>query len=406
MTENPLKHKHILLAVSGSIAAYKAVELASQLTKTGALVDVILTQAAEKLVSALTFRSVTGRKAFTDSDLWENEEHVVHITLARWANIMLIAPASANSLAKLAHGIGDNLLSVTALAAACPLVVAPAMDAGMFSHPATQANLKILQEHGAIILGPAEGHLASGLKGKGRMLEAAELYAHLRYLLSRSNKLARKKFLITAGGTQEALDPVRFLGNHSSGKQGYALAQAALDAGAEVTLISAPSALTPPVGTSFIPVVSAEDMRIKVMDHIEQADVVIMAAAVADFRPAVSRTQKIKKESKLQELKLETTTDILKALGDYKKSKKTAVLLVGFAAESEHLLENASRKLESKNLDLIVANDISRSDAGFAVDTNEATMLFRDGKQLKIPKQDKEGVSQKIIDTIINLLQE
>lgn len=406
MTENPLKNKHILLAVSGSIAAYKAVELASQLTKAGALVDVILTQAAEKLVSALTFRSVTGRKAFTDSDLWGNEEHVVHITLARRADIMMVAPASANSMAKLAHGIGDNLLSVTALAATCPLVVAPAMDAGMFSHPATQANLKILQERGATIVGPAEGHLASGLKGKGRMLEAAELYAHLRYILSRSNELAGKKFLISAGGTQEALDPVRFLGNHSSGKQGFALAQAALDAGAEVTLISAPTSLTPPVGANLIPVVSAEDMHMQVTNHVDQADVVIMAAAVADFRPATSSAQKIKKESKLKELDLEPTTDILKALGEYKKSKKPSLLLVGFAAESEHLLENASKKLEGKNLNLIIANDISRSDAGFAVDTNEVTMLFRDGKQLKIPKQNKEVISQKIIDTIINLLRD
>ncbi|NMC47581.1 MAG: bifunctional phosphopantothenoylcysteine decarboxylase/phosphopantothenate--cysteine ligase CoaBC [Chloroflexi bacterium] len=406
MTENPLKNKHILLAVSGSIAAYKAVELASQLTKAGALVDVILTQAAEKLVSALTFRSVTGRKAFTDSDLWGNEEHVVHITLARRADIMMVAPASANSMAKLAHGIGDNLLSVTALAATCPLVVAPAMDAGMFNHPATQANLKILQERGATIVGPAEGHLASGLKGKGRMLEAAELYAHLRYILSRSNELAGKKFLISAGGTQEALDPVRFLGNHSSGKQGFALAQAALDAGAEVTLISAPTSLTPPVGANLIPVVSAEDMLMQVTNHVDQADVVIMAAAVADFRPATSSAQKIKKESKLKELDLEPTTDILKALGEYKKSKKPSLLLVGFAAESEHLLENASKKLEGKNLNLIIANDISRSDAGFAVDTNEVTMLFRDGKQLKIPKQNKEVISQKIIDTIINLLRD
>ena len=403
MTENPLKNKHILLAVSGSIAAYKAVELASQLTKAGALVDVILTPAAEKLVAALTFRSVTGRKAFTDSALWGNEEHVVHITLARRADIMLVAPASANSIAKLAHGIGDNLLSVTALAVACPLVVAPAMDAGMFSHPATQANLSILQERGVTILGPGEGHLASGLKGKGRMLEPSELYAHVRFLLSRSNTLAGKKFLITAGGTQEALDPVRFLSNHSSGKQGYALAQAALDAGAEVTLISAPTALTPPVGTRLIQVVSAEEMHIAVSNNIEQADVIIMAAAVADFRPAASRSQKIKKESALQEIKLEPTVDILKTLGEYKNNKESP-LLVGFAAESEQLLANATKKLESKNLDLIVANDISRPDAGFAVDTNEVTLLFRDGKQLKIPKQDKEGVSQKIIDNIINLL--
>ena len=229
---NPIKDKTILLGVSGSIAAYKAVELASQLTKSGALVDIILTPAAEKLVSALTFRSVTGRKAFTEQDLWDTSDHVVHITLARRADLMLIAPASANTLAKLAHGIGDNLLTVTALAIRCPLAVAPAMDAGMFSNAATQENLQILHKRDILILGPEEGHLASGLKGKGRMLEPTVLYASLRYLLSRSNPLAGKKILITAGGTQEAIDPVRILTNHSSGKQGFALAQAALDRGA------------------------------------------------------------------------------------------------------------------------------------------------------------------------------
>ena len=402
---NPIKDKTILLGISGSIAAYKAVELASQLTKSGALVDVILTPAAEKLVSALTFRSVTGRKAFTEQDLWDTSDHVVHITLARRADLMLIAPASANTLAKLAHGIGDNLLTVTALAIRCPLAVAPAMDAGMFSNAATQENLQILHKRDILILGPEEGHLASGLKGKGRMLEPTVLYSSLRYLLSRNNPLAGKKILITAGGTQEAIDPVRILTNHSSGKQGFALAQAALDRGADVTLVSAPTSLLPPEGAELIRVTSAEEMHQVVLEKVLDADAVIMAAAVADFRPVSTSREKIKKEEKPTEIKLEPTVDILKELGELKRKKKGNLVLIGFAAESENLIENASEKLSAKNLDLIVANDISRSDAGFAVDTNEVTLLFKNGQKKEIPLQEKNRIAEEIIDNLLRLMQ-
>jgi len=318
--ENPIKNKNILLGVTGSIAAYKAVDLASQLTKAGGNVDVILTPSAEKLVSPLTFRSVTGKKVFTDTDLWDTTSHIAHINLALPADIMLVAPATASTIAKLAHGQADNLLTLTALAIRCPLVVAPAMDAGMYSNPFTQENLEILKLHGITILGPDEGHLASGLTGKGRMLEPRALLGSLRFLLSRENPLAGKKIIVTAGGTQEPIDPVRMLTNNSSGKQGYALAQAALDAGADVTLISTPTALTSPQGAKVISLKTAEEMHSAVKEEVEQADAVIMAAAVADFRPATSKKEKIKKEEKLQDIKLEATVDILKEFIDFMQS--------------------------------------------------------------------------------------
>lgn len=402
--DNPINGKNIVLGVSGSIAVYKAVELASQLKKAGAIVDVILTPSAEKLVSALTFQSVTGRKAYTEEDLWKTGEHVIHITLARRADLMVIAPATANTLAKIAHGISDTLLTVTALACRAPLVVAPAMDAGMYDHAATQENLRVLAQRGITILGPDEGHLASGLKGKGRMLEADTLLSSIRFLLGRNNRLAGKRVLVTAGGTQETIDPVRFIGNHSSGKQGYAIAQAALDAGAQVTLISAPTALSAPQGVELVNVVNAAEMHKAVMEKVEYVDAVIMAAAIADFHPNNTSDQKIKKESDFQTISLEPTMDILKELGMY-KTQHPELRLIGFAAESENLLQNAEKKLKQKNLDLIVANDISRKDAGFAVDTNEVVLLFKDGNRKNIPLQEKEKIAGEIIDILCTLLQ-
>lgn len=403
--ENPIKNKNILLGVTGSIAAYKVVELASQLTKAGATVDVILTPSAEKLVSPLTFRSVTGKKVFTDTDLWDTTSHIAHINLALPADIMLVAPATASTIAKLAHGQADNLLTLTALAIRCPLVVAPAMDAGMYSNVFTQENLEILTQHGISILGPEEGHLASGLTGKGRMLEPRILFGSLRFLLSRENPLAGKKVVVTAGGTQEPIDPVRMITNNSSGKQGYAIAQAALDAGADVTLISAPTALTPPQGAKVISIKTAQEMHSAIKDEVKQAHAVIMAAAVADFRPAKSSKEKIKKDGKLQDIVLEATVDILKELGELKRDQKPELILIGFAAESEKLLQNAEKKLAQKNLDLIVANDISRKDAGFAVDSNAVTILFKDGKKQDLPLQSKELIAQKIIDILIDFMQ-
>ncbi len=395
--------KHILLGITGSIAGYKSADLASKLTQAGAQVDVILTGAGEKFITPLTFQSVTGRRAYTDNDLWGNEAHVLHISFGKTADLLVIAPCTADTIAKLANGIADNLLTVTALAATCPLLIAPAMDGGMFDHPATQENLAKLKERGAIIVGPAEGHLASGLTGTGRMIEPAEILGHIRIALGKNGMLAGKKVVVTAGGTQEALDPVRVITNHSSGKQGYALAQAALDSGADVCLITAPTALTPPVGARVIKINSADEMLNAV--QAEEADALIMAAAAADFRPKNIATDKMKKRDGIPQIELEAAPDILKTVASSQLSRKRFHVVVGFAAESRDLLENASEKLRSKNLDFIAANDISAKDAGFAVDTNRVTLLFPDGTKEVLPLASKEKVAEKIIEHISRLLE-
>jgi phosphopantothenoylcysteine decarboxylase / phosphopantothenate---cysteine ligase len=290
--KTPFEGKRIILGVTGSIACYKAADLASKLAQAGAEVEVILTAGALQFVTPLTFQSVTGRRAYTDRDLWGNEGHVLHISLARQADLVVIAPASANTLAKLAHGIADNLLSVTALAAACPQVLAPAMDGHMYLNPATQANLEILSANGAILLGPMEGHLASGLVAKGRMMEPAELIGHIRLALTQGGPLSGYKILVTASGTEEPIDPVRAITNRSSGKQGFALAQAALDLGADVTLITGPTHLHEPIGVERVDVRTAQQMMDAVMSKLPLTDALIMAAAVADFRPAEQAEQK------------------------------------------------------------------------------------------------------------------
>jgi phosphopantothenoylcysteine decarboxylase/phosphopantothenate--cysteine ligase len=398
-----LSNKHILLGVTGSIAGYKAADLASKLAQAGADVDVILTRAGEKFVTPLTFQSVTGRRAYTDNDLWGNEAHVLHVSFGKTADLLVIAPCTADTIAKLANGIADNLLTVTALAATCPLVIAPAMDGGMFDHPATQDNLAKLKERGAIIVGPAEGHLASGLTGTGRMVEPAEILGHIRIVLGRKGKLAGKKVVVTAGGTQEALDPVRVITNHSSGKQGYAIAQAALDSGADVCLVTAPTALTAPVGARVVKVNSAEEMLKAVL--AESADALIMAAAAADFRPKNAAKDKMKKRDGIPQVELEATPDILKTVSGSPVDKKRFQVMVGFAAESQNLLENAAEKLKSKKLDFIVANDISASDAGFAVETNRVTILFANGARENLPLTSKMEVAEIIIEHTSRLLE-
>lgn len=395
--------KHILLGVTGSIASYKAADLASKLAQEGALVDVLLTEAGKKFVTPLTFQSVTGRRAYTDSDLWGNEAHVLHVSFGKTADLLVIAPCTAHTIAKLAHGLADNLLTVTALAAECPLVIAPAMDGGMFYHPTTQENVAKLKEGGAIIVGPAEGHLASGLTGKGRMVEPAEIFGHIRIVFGRNGKLAGKKIVVTAGGTQEALDPVRVITNHSSGKQGYALAQAALDSGADVCLITAPTALTPPMGARVINVQSVQQMLNALMN--ESADALIMAAAAADFRPAHTAKDKLKKRDGIPHIKLEAAPDILKTVTGSGEAKRRFKIVVGFAAESRDLLENASEKLISKKLNIIAANDISADDAGFAVDNNRVTLLFANGSTEVLPLMSKMEVAEKIIEHTSRLLE-
>ena len=398
-----LSGKRILLGVTGSIAAFKAADLASKLTQSGAEVDVVLTGAGEKFVTPLTFQSVTGRRAFTDKDLWGDEAHVLHVNLGKKADLLVIAPCTANTIAKMTHGIADSLLTVTALAATCPILVAPAMDGGMFDHPATQENLETLQTRGVLVAGPAAGHLASGLTGIGRMLEPMDILGHVRWALGKNGKLAGKKVIVTAGGTQEAIDPVRVITNHSSGKQGYALAQAALDEGAEVTLITTPTGLNPPIGARVVRVKSAQDMLDALMN--ETADALVMAAAAVDFRPKETAKDKLKKRDGIPQIQLEAAPDILKAISSQGGVPKRFRVMAGFAAESRDLLQNASEKLKSKGLDLIAANNISAQDAGFAVETNRITLLFADGSQENLPLMSKTEAAEKIVAHIARLLE-
>ena len=403
MTSNPINGKQIVLGVTGSIACYKAADLASKLSQAGAIVDTILTGGATRFISPLTFRSVTGRRAYVDGDLWGSESHVLHVGLGHTADLIVIAPATANTLAKLANGLADNLLTVTVLAATCPLLVAPAMDAGMYSHAATQENVKRLQKRGVVVVGPEEGHLASGLVAKGRMTEPQDLVGAIRHLLARNGPLAGRKVLVTAGGTREPLDPVRFIGNRSSGKQGYALAQAALDLGADVTLISSVQ-LPAPAGATVLPVNTAQEMHDAVLAESLDADALLMAAAVADFRPAEVSDQKIKKGSGVPTITLVRNPDILAAVAEQKQTSGFPRITVGFAAETQDLLSHAQSKLERKGLDLIAANDVSAADAGFEVETNRVTLLDHDGRREALPLMSKDEVAHAILARVKTLL--
>jgi phosphopantothenoylcysteine decarboxylase/phosphopantothenate--cysteine ligase len=395
--------KHILLGITGSIAAYKAADLASRLTQAGAVVDVLLTPAAEKFVTSLTFQSVTGRKAFTDADLWGGQAHVLHIGLGQEADLLVIAPCTANTLGKLAHGIADNLLTITALVARCTLLAAPAMDVGIYTHPATQDNIRILSQRGVIFAGPAQGRMASGLVGMGRLMEPAEIFGYIRFALGRDGPLKGRKIVVTAGGTQEPLDPVRLLTNKSSGKQGYALAQAALDAGGTVVLVSTPVVVSAPVGARLIPVTTAGEMLETVLAESAGADALVMAAAVADFRPKQVAENKLKKRDGIPRIELEAVPDILAAVAGMGSQRPRVV--IGFAAESRDLLQNAEAKLKAKKLDMIVANDISDPDSGFSVDTNRVTLLFPDSTRQPLSLMSKEEVAGIIIARLGTLLE-
>jgi phosphopantothenoylcysteine decarboxylase/phosphopantothenate--cysteine ligase len=326
--------------------------------------------------------------------------------LAEAADAFLIAPVTANTIAKLAMGIADNLLSITALAVRCPLLLAPAMDVGMFEHPATQENIKTMEARGVTILGPTEGRMASGLIGRGRMIEPAEIIGELRKVLGREGSLSGKKVVVTAGGTSEPMDPVRSLTNRSSGKQGYALAQAAIDLGAEVQLISTPTSLVVPIGVEITRVNTAAEMADRVLNALEDVDALIMAAAVADFRPAGSAKQKIKRGGDLPALVLEPTEDILQEVRSIKKKSGRPTVVVGFAAESEDLLANAQEKLKKKDLTFIVANDISTADAGFNVETNRVVILTREADPVELPLMSKSLVAEKIMAKVAEILGE
>ncbi|MCI0397011.1 MAG: bifunctional phosphopantothenoylcysteine decarboxylase/phosphopantothenate--cysteine ligase CoaBC [Chloroflexi bacterium] len=406
MTVSILLDKRIVLGVTGSIACYKAVDLASKLTQAGALVDVVLTESAGRFVTPLSFRSVTGRPVH--DDLWNLDDHVRHVRLGEAADLLVIAPATAQTLAKLAHGLADNLLAVTALAARCPLLVAPAMDGGMYEHPATQANVRLLRERGVLFAGPAEGRMASGLVGTGRMVEPAELLGHIRLALGRNGPLAGRRVVVTAGPTEEPVDPVRFLSNRSSGRQGLALAQAALDAGAQVTLVAGPIGEALPVGVEHVPVGTAVEMRDAVLAAVARADALLMAAAVADFRPAQVAQQKIKKtvaETDDLAITLARNPDILAEVKAQKEKSGRPLVTLGFAAETENALAYGRDKLERKGLNFIAVNDVSAADAGFAVETNRVILLSADGSRVEMPLQSKAAVAEQLVQHVADSLE-
>ncbi|MCI0864749.1 MAG: bifunctional phosphopantothenoylcysteine decarboxylase/phosphopantothenate--cysteine ligase CoaBC [Chloroflexi bacterium] len=395
----PLADKHVVLGVTGSIACYKALDLASKLMQAGALVDTIMSYGATQFVTPLAFRSLTHRAVVTDSFDPDSEYSVEHVALAQQADVVVVAPATVHCIAKLALGLADDPLTTTIVAAKCPLVVAPAMDGNMFDHPATQANLATLKERGVVIAGPGTGRLASGLTGVGRLLETSELLGHISYALGRDGDLAGRTVVVSAGGTMEPIDPVRVITNHSSGKMGYALAEAARDRGADVVLVTAPTSLPDPALVKVVQVRTAEQMGEAIQEHVKNAHALIMAAAVADYRPAVEAGQKIKKTEDDLTISLAKTTDILKtAKGDFVR--------VGFAAESENLVENAKAKVGSKKLDLIVANDITAEGSGFGSDTNQVTLIGRDLAVEELPLLTKYDVSNRILDRVKDLFRD
>jgi len=395
-----LHQSHIVLGVTGGIAAYKSADLVSKLVQAGAQVDVIMTEAAARFVAPLTFQSLTGRPVSIDPFRLLDQTDMAHLALAWRADVLVVAPATANTIAKLAHGIADNLLCSTALACGAPLVLAPAMDAGMWEHPATAENLEVLRRRGAVLVGPGTGRLASGKVGRGRMAEVPELLGVIRQVLGRGGPLAGRHVVVTAGGTQEPLDPVRYLGNRSSGKMGYALAQAALDRGAAVTLVTAPTALPAPVGAERVAVGTAQEMLEAVLAALPACDVLVMAAAVADFRPAAAAPHKIKKGVSGLDLRLERTADILARVAEVRAAGGRPACVVGFAAETQDLVPNARGKLEAKRLDLIVANDVAAPDSGFGADTNRVTLLDREGRVDALPLLSKDEVAARVWELV------
>ena len=392
-----LEGRHILLGITGSIAAYKAAILCRLLKGAGAEVKVVMTPLAKQFITPLTMATLSKHPILVEFFNPENGEWNSHVSLGEWADCLLIAPATANTLGKMAHGIADNLLLTTYLSARCPVAVAPAMDLDMFAHSATQENLRILRSRGVRIVEPAEGELASGLSGKGRMAEPADIVAFVEDLLSEKKKSLRgKRLIVTAGATIEAIDPVRFISNHSSGKMGYAIACDAARRGADVILVSGPTALAAPRNVTLIPVESTQEMLDACLTVYDSVDAVIKAAAVADYRPHEKAAQKIKKNEESLTIDLDKNPDILKLLGE----KKTHQFLVGFAAETQNLIANAAAKVQKKHLDMIVANDVTAPGAGFSTDTNIVKLLFPDGSIKEPGLMSKEDVGNLILDIV------
>jgi phosphopantothenoylcysteine decarboxylase/phosphopantothenate--cysteine ligase len=392
-----LTGKRVVFGISGGIAAYKAADIASKLVQTGAEVKVVMTRAATELVSPLTFSSITSCPVATEMFPQPPESRISHIVLAGEADVLLIAPATANIMAKLVAGIADDLLCCTVLATQAPVVVAPAMHANMFLNPVTQENIAKLRARGFTIVDPGYGRLASGGVGPGRLAEVEKIIGTVSQVLGRTGDLAGKQIVVTAGGTREPVDPVRHIGNRSSGKMGFALAEAARDRGAGVSLITAPTSLADPVGVEVVHVETAVEMKNAVAGAVAKADALIMAAAVADYQPKDVARAKIKKENPILTLELIRTSDILAEVkGDF--------IRVGFAAESEDVLANARRKLERKQLDIIVANDITETGSGFDADTNKVTLIDRNGDTEDLPLMTKRKAADRILDKVVELL--
>ena len=394
-----LNNKTILLGVTGGIAAYKSASLASLLVKSGAEVHVIMTEHAANFINPITFESLTGHKCITDTFDRNFEFKVEHVALAKKADLIIVAPATANIIAKLAHGLADDMLTTTILASKAPKLIAPAMNTGMYENPVTQDNLALLRRYGMKIISPASGRLACGDIGAGKMEEPEVIFEHILSACACSKDMSGIKVLVTAGPTQEALDPVRFLSNHSSGKMGYSIAKACMLRGAKVTLVTGRTSLKPPVFVDVIPVVSAGDMYDAVISRSDSMDIIIKAAAVADYRPSTIAEEKVKKEDSQLCLSLERTRDILKYLGEHKKPSQ---FLCGFSMETENMLDNSIKKLNTKNLDMIVANNLKIPGAGFKADTNIVTMITHD-EVTELPIMDKEEVAFHILDKILSL---
>ncbi len=395
-----LRGVRVLLGVTGGIAAYKAALVARLLVKAGAEVDTVLTRGAREFIGAPTFEGITGRPARTE--VWEDVAGSTHVQVGRDADVVVVYPTTAHTLAKVANGFADDLLTNSLLVARCPVVMAPAMHTEMWEHPATQRNVATLRERGHVIVGPAEGELMGGDVGPGRVVEPEVILAELERLLAHRDDLVGRTVVVTAGGTREALDPVRFLGNRSTGKMGFAIAAEAARRGARVHLVAGPTHLLTPTGVQRHDVVSALDMHAEVMALAESADVVVKAAAVADFRPASAATRKIKKAEGVPTIELQRNPDILAELGTRERGERP--VLVGFAAETHDAEEHGREKLERKRVDLLVVNDVSAPDAGFGVDTNRVLILHADGRTVEVPLSTKAEVAGRLWDEVLPAL--
>lgn len=395
-----LQDKTVLLGVTGGIAAYKSAALASMLVKAGAEVRVIMTKNAENFINPITFETLTGHKCVTDTFDRNFEFKVEHVSLAQKADVIMVAPTTANVIAKLAHGIADDMLTTTILASKAPKIIAPAMNTGMYENPVTQDNLSLLKKYGMEIVTPANGWLACGDVGAGKMPEPDVLYEYILHACACRQDMKGIKVLVTAGPTQEALDPVRYITNHSSGRMGYSIAKACMLRGAEVTLVSGKVALKPPMFIDVVQVISARDMYEAVISRSDDMDIIIKAAAVADYRPSHVSEEKLKKKDGDSSIPLERTDDILQYLGEHKKPGQ---FLCGFSMETENMLENSRAKLTKKNLDMIVANNLKVQGAGFETNTNVVTMITPDSVT-ELPIMEKDDVAFRLLDEILDML--